>query len=285
MVIVDIIAKKSMLFHSYKEFAEFAGVSSATAGKFMKNKSLACLNRYVKEEDLNKIFVLKNTKTGVEYECINAMTLGIYLEKDLTNNELSKISSLKMNKIFSTKINGELIVKIDSNLSEIKDYQSSCSKKYFNPNKNKNDYKNNREKNLERKDKWAKGNKEKITEYNRSYSSNRYKTDSDFRLRVNLRNRLRLALKTYKKSNSTINLTGCSLEFLKSHLFDKFKNGMNWENYGKEWCVDHVIPCCSFDLSKEDDQRKCFHYLNLQPLWNIENLKKGSSMTYYDSNT
>ena len=50
---------------------------------------------------------------------------------------------------------------------------------------------------------------------------------------------------------------------------------MSWENYG-EWHIDHIKPCASFALSIEEEQHKCFHYSNLQPLWSIDNLKKGS---------
>jgi hypothetical protein len=50
---------------------------------------------------------------------------------------------------------------------------------------------------------------------------------------------------------------------------------MNWENQG-EWHIDHILPCASFDLTKEEEQRKCFHYTNLQPLWAKDNMIKGS---------
>jgi len=58
---------------------------------------------------------------------------------------------------------------------------------------------------------------------------------------------------------------------------------MSWTNHGnghngkgmKEWHIDHSQPCCKFDLSKESEQRKCFHYSNLQPLFATENLVKG----------
>jgi len=59
--------------------------------------------------------------------------------------------------------------------------------------------------------------------------------------------------------------------------------GMTWDNHGtgkngkgmKEWHIDHIIPCCKFNLSKDEEQRKCFHYSNLQPLWASDNMKKG----------
>jgi hypothetical protein len=58
----------------------------------------------------------------------------------------------------------------------------------------------------------------------------------------------------------------------------KFKPKMSWNNYGK-WHIDHIKPCCSFNLSKSEEQRKCFHYSNLQPLWAKENLSKGKKVT------
>ena len=50
---------------------------------------------------------------------------------------------------------------------------------------------------------------------------------------------------------------------------------MNWLNYGRHgWHVDHIRPCASFDLSKPSEQKKCFNYKNLQPLWEEDNLAK-----------
>ena len=53
---------------------------------------------------------------------------------------------------------------------------------------------------------------------------------------------------------------------------------MSFENYGK-WHVDHIKPCAKFDFTKPEEQVKCFHYTNLQPLWAIDNIKKEQSMT------
>lgn len=34
------------------------------------------------------------------------------------------------------------------------------------------------------------------------------------------------------------------------------KNGMCWEKLGKEIHIDHIIPCCSFDLVNEEENDK-----------------------------
>ena len=78
-----------------------------------------------------------------------------------------------------------------------------------------------------------------------------------------------------------MNLLGCSLKFLKEYLQQTaIQNGyldFNINDYsGKEYHIDHIIPCSSFNLSKEEEQRKCFHWSNLQILSSTQNLKKGS---------
>jgi hypothetical protein len=55
----------------------------------------------------------------------------------------------------------------------------------------------------------------------------------------------------------------------------RFRPGMTWENYGPVWHVDHIKPCAKFDLTDPDQQRACFHFSNLQPLFADENLRKG----------
>jgi hypothetical protein len=123
--------------------------------------------------------------------------------------------------------------------------------------------------------KYQKINKESIREKRSKYTLLKYHTDTKFKILHNLRRRLLKVLKQNKKFNHTINLIGCSLEELKNHLELQFKVGMNWGNYGHGgWEIDHIKPCSNFDLSKESEQKKCFHYTNLQPLWAEENNKK-----------
>lgn len=102
-------------------------------------------------------------------------------------------------------------------------------------------------------------------------------SDPSFRLACNLRKRTRKSLKGISKSQSTIELLGCSIENLKIHLENQFSDGMSWDNYNYHgWHVDHIIPCSSFDLSDPAQQKKCFHWSNLQPMWCIQNLSKGN---------
>ncbi len=92
-----------------------------------------------------------------------------------------------------------------------------------------------------------------------------------------LRIRILSAMKTSgaRKSAKTMILLGCSIPEFKAHLESKFKPGMNWSNHTKDgWHIDHILPCASFDLTDPEQQRKCFHFTNLQPLWATDNRSK-----------
>jgi hypothetical protein len=130
---------------------------------------------------------------------------------------------------------------------------------------------------------WRKENRTKISEKYVEYEKMRKLTDVEFKLVKTLRSRLSNAIKRQNsnKNNTTIELLGCSVSFLKGFLEGKFKEGMSWENHG-DWHIDHIKPCASFNLLDEEEQKKCFHYTNLQPLWASENLSKGCK--YIDEN-
>jgi len=162
------------------------------------------------------------------------------------------------------------------NKEKIKIYNSKYRKKkkeYF-----KNYYKINKERLLTYKKVYEKNNKNKINIKKNKYRIKKYKEDLKYKLLNNLRRRVLNALKNNSKSNSTVNLLGCSIEELWIHLEKSFKPGMTRENHGR-WHVDHIRPCASFDLSKPEEQVKCFHYTNLQALWAHENLSKGAKYT------
>jgi len=112
-----------------------------------------------------------------------------------------------------------------------------------------------------------------------NYNRQRYATNPNVRLRHNLTNRVNLALKRAyaQKSKNTLSLIGCTVAFLRIHLESQFEPGMNWDNR-RAWHIDHIKPCASFDLTKPEEQAVCFYYTNLQPLWAIDNLKKGAKV-------
>lgn len=105
-------------------------------------------------------------------------------------------------------------------------------------------------------------------------SSRKYNQKPKRKLAAALRMRVRHALHGRNKSARTLELVGCSIEHLKLWLTFYFQKDMSWENYG-EWHIDHIKPCAKFDLSDPAQQRACFHYTNLQPLWAGDNIRKG----------
>lgn len=74
------------------------------------------------------------------------------------------------------------------------------------------------------------------------------------------------------KSDKTKALLGCDGDFLKRYLESTKVPGKDYSDAH----IDHIIPCSSFDMSDEEQQRKCFHYTNLQLLPSKENLTKSN---------
>lgn len=126
-------------------------------------------------------------------------------------------------------------------------------------------------------------NKSKKLDQNKVWRKNKKQTDSDFRFKCNISKQFWQILsngvtKNGKKTLDILNSLGYSLNDLKSHLQNKFLEGMSWDNYGK-WHLDHIKPVCSFNFSCIEDKefKLCWSLDNLQPLWAIDNLKKVSS--------
>lgn len=87
-----------------------------------------------------------------------------------------------------------------------------------------------------------------------------------------LRRRLEKIVKGYRRK--TEDLIGCPVQRLRAHLESQFTGGMSWDNYGL-WHIDHVRPCIRFNLKIPEQQRECFRFTNLQPLWAVDNRSKG----------
>jgi hypothetical protein len=120
-----------------------------------------------------------------------------------------------------------------------------------------------------------------IRAYSRAYQVARRQSDPQYRLRCALAGRVSTALrKQYgQKAAKTMALVGCTIPELMAHLEAQFLPGMTWDNHSLDgWHVDHIRPCASFDLTDPEQQRECFHYTNLQPLWAFDNISKGDKL-------
>ena len=137
-------------------------------------------------------------------------------------------------------------------------------------------YNKNRKKILINKEIYRKKNHKILSRKSIIYITKKLRIDKTLRILFNLRSRIYKVLKGNPKLSTTTKLIGCSIDKLKHHLESKFTKGMSWSNYGT-WHIDHIKPCASFDLSKPSEQRKCFNYKNLQPLWAKDNLSKGKN--------
>jgi len=115
-------------------------------------------------------------------------------------------------------------------------------------------------------------NKKEIIKKSKIYMK-KYLKNPIKRLIANYRARIWNILKHNYKNFHTKELIGCSIENLKSYLELQFTEGMSWQNYGK-WHVDHIRQCCTFDLTKPEQQKLCFNYINLRPLWAVDNLER-----------
>jgi hypothetical protein len=115
----------------------------------------------------------------------------------------------------------------------------------------------------------------------RDYKKRRAENDPEFKLYNLLSNRMRSAINrsTGSKSHTTFILIGCTPAFLRTYLESQFKRGMSWENYGSSWEIDHIIPCDKWNLLDPEEQLRCFHFSNLQPLTRKKNRQKAAAIT------
>jgi hypothetical protein len=120
-------------------------------------------------------------------------------------------------------------------------------------------------------------------QWENNWAKKQRQTNPQWKLKQVLRGRYLDALKRHTKGgkvnkhHSAIDLIGCDIEFYKQYLEQQFKHDMTWENHGTLWEIDHIKPCAAFDLTKEEEQKICFNYINTQPLYLSDNRRKGDT--------
>lgn len=122
-------------------------------------------------------------------------------------------------------------------------------------------------------------NRDKVRKWARDWQQ-KMRKDPRFKLVANIRTAVYRSLKK-RKEISFFELLEYGITDLIKHLENQFKEGMSWANYGNKkgsWSVDHIIPISAFSFQKETDTefKQCWELSNLQPMWHIENCKKGN---------
>lgn len=116
----------------------------------------------------------------------------------------------------------------------------------------------------------------------REYIRKKYKEDKLYRFRIITRSRINSSIKNNKiptkKSEHTRDLLCCDWDYAKNHIEKQFLPDMNWDNHGKLWHIDHIIPISFFDLSDITEQKLCFHWGNLRPLYSFDNYSKNNKI-------
>jgi hypothetical protein len=117
--------------------------------------------------------------------------------------------------------------------------------------------------------------KESTKEKRRKRVKERMTNDPFYKLKSYIRKRILYSLKSkgYLKKSKAEQILGCSIEYFKEYIENKFQNGMTWGNQG-EWHLDHIKP---ISLAKDEiELLELNHYSNFQPLWAHDNLSKGN---------
>ncbi len=110
------------------------------------------------------------------------------------------------------------------------------------------------------------------------YKRNRYKTDILYKTAKLYRNRLRSAIHGTIERDQYLNFLGCTYEYLVDWIEYNFHSEMKWDNMGKNWHIDHIVPCSSFNLIDNSEMQKCFHWSNLAPALVKDNLTKSNKI-------
>lgn len=243
------------------------------SGKY-RNECKICVSIYKKNNRIKNSELLKEKRKD-------------YYEKNKDEIKKRKKKHYENNKSKISKKHKEYYKNNREKLNEYqKEYQSKNSdalrekrkERYL---KNKEEilssqklyYEKNKSKILNRNKAWRKNNKSKRSEKEKILKSK----DPIYKFICYNRSRISTTLKKCgsKKSNHTLKLIGCTRDFLKQYIEDQFVMGMTWEKYlNGEIHIDHKIPLRFFDLTKPEEQKKAFHYSNLQPLWKEWNLWK-----------
>lgn len=57
---------------------------------------------------------------------------------------------------------------------------------------------------------------------------------------------------------------GITVEGFRGWIAMQFIGDLSWENFGKQWQLEHIVPVQYFNLQEEEDQKLCWNFLNIR---------------------
>ena len=138
-------------------------------------------------------------------------------------------------------------------------------------------YKQNREACMKKNKEYKKNNPDKINETRRIWMRNRMK-DNVERIKRDLKCLISAKI---KKTKHTTEYLGTSVSLIVKWLEWNFDDGMNWENHGTLWQIDHTQAINTFNLLDGDQCMLCFNWKNLMPMYTSMNTRKKDAVIPY----
>ena len=103
-------------------------------------------------------------------------------------------------------------------------------------------------------------------------------------MKYNTKKKLQISLRRYYATNNPSKeiseFVNLSKEEFKNYINNKFIDGMNENNFGSLWGLDHLVPVELFDLDNIEELKICYNFLNIIPMFNNDNRLKGCSIHF-----
>jgi len=112
----------------------------------------------------------------------------------------------------------------------------------------------------------------KYREHKRKWENQKKKDDLQFRIKKNLRLRINQAFKKYSKTGKVRKSKDYEIDYDK--IVKHLQKSLPKDYLEKEYHIDHITPCCSFDLTNPEQVKICFSPENHQWLLAEDNRHK-----------
>lgn len=135
----------------------------------------------------------------------------------------------------------------------------------------------NRTQRLANHKEYVAANKALIQNQNQKWKNDKYKNDELYAFQLRIKNLIKAAFrnKGFTRRSRIQSILGCSYAEFVLHIESLFIDGMSWDNKG-DWHIDHIVPLAS--ATTEENLILLNNFMNLRPLWAMDNLYKGSKM-------